>query len=471
MIGELVNPVVTPADLDAGATSNYSLSFNPDSLLSTNQVITIVTGVTGPDYTNAAIESISGGSGLTADLFTPPGNQSIGIEVTGGTATTANTVVIELSGVVNPGAAGAGPDYELAVRSLLNGFTIIAQGTVAGSVFAAVGEPTVTSPIANQNLNEANGDTFVISDLNNVFTDGNGDTLVFSVEAGNDTNVASAQVLGNQLTVTPNGPGVTTITVKASDLPGGEGEVTDSFDVSVIGLMENASFIPLGFDSGVATTYDLNFTSSSNFGDGYVVIISNDDPDGPDYSAATLAAFTANGTPLASNISGQTVDSISVEVTAGTALVNEVIMMSLNGVINPSVGGTGPGYFVRLFRIPTPTGDVEQVSLSGNDFIFGDLIFTNGFETSTLNADAMAKALVATLNNNQPWLPQPSYFEDQQQYVLMGQWLSRDVGSIPRSKTEVIIWFEAVLRNNQPWDDWDGDGQINELDVNPFFLD
>ena len=469
VLGELENPVVTPANLDAGATTNYSFSFTPDVTLQAGQFVALISDPDdGTDHSGSSVVSISGGSGLTAQAFQPPSSQATSIEITGGSATTSDTVTIEIAGMVNPGAAGLAPDYTLRVFTT-PAVVQLSQGTAPGSVFKAVGEPTVTAAIANQNLNEALGETFVVSDLNSVFTDGDGDALSFSVVAGHDTDVVDVSVNANELTVTPVGPGTTTVTIRASDLPAGEGTVDDVFDVVVIGLMEQASWTPNSFDSGVINAYELQFTSSSDFGQDHFIIISNDALNGPDYSAATLGSLTANGAPLSANISAQTADVISVEVTGGAATVGDAIVLSLNGVMNPMAGGTGPDYVLRLFRLMPPvTGDLEQAYLPGHDFVSGDLIFGNGFEASQASPNAVAKALVQSMTAHAPWMPQPLYLESEQQYVFMGHWLSRDVGVVPRAPNQVKAWFEEILRSNQPWDDWDGDGVTNIDDAAPF---
>ena len=362
VIGELTNSSVTPQNLDSGATTTYDVSFNPASTIVSTNFIWVTAGAGGPDFTDATL-AISGGS-LSANIF----NASTGgiiIQVLSGSASSADTVAITLGNVVNPGAAGQGPDYLLRLTD--TGFNDIDRVTVPGSVYGAVGIPTVTTPITNQNLNEANGTTVIVADLNTVFTDGDGDTLTFSVEPGNDANIATASVNGNELSVTPTGPGITTITIKASDLPGGEGEVTDAFDVSVIGLMDNPSFVPQNFDTEAVTSYDFSFDPSSTLGADQFIIIANAAAGGPDFTSATLASIS--GGSLTANIDAQDDDSISIEITGGSATIGDTVSLVLNNVTNPTTGGTGPGYDLTLFRIfPLPTGVVEQNSLPGTTY-------------------------------------------------------------------------------------------------------
>ena len=134
-----------------------------------------------------------------------------------------------------------------------------------------------------------------------------------------------------------------------------------------------------------------------------------------------------------------------MSIIAGSASVSEGIRLVLNGVINPPNAILGPEYFVRLFRLAIPTGDVEQVTLPGHEFV-GGLIFRNGFEPVVMNKTLYAQSIIDSLSNDQPWMPQPSYHENQQNYHFMGQTLSRDVGEIPRPKHEVINWFHTTQK-------------------------
>ncbi len=210
VIGEIDNAMIIPQDLDAGATGvTYNLSFTPAGPITSGNTIWLQSSAAGgPDYTNATV-SISGGS-LTGVLFAPGAVGTVIIQITGGTATSSDTVNITINNVENPGSGGQGPDYNLLYRDF--GTNDIDKTTIAGSIYNAVGVPTVTSPIANQNLSESNGSSIIVDDLNTVFTDGNGDILSFTVEPGNDANIATASINGNELTVTPTGPGAVSYT-------------------------------------------------------------------------------------------------------------------------------------------------------------------------------------------------------------------------------------------------------------------
>ncbi|WP_395377532.1 beta strand repeat-containing protein [Marinicella sp. W31] len=397
VIGQLGNVTITPQDLDTGATTSYIISFTPSNIFEGGYSMGINSGVSGPDYTNATLQSISGGT-LTAEINGSPTNQGIGLNITGGTASSSDTITIQLDNVVNPGAAGQGPDYTITVLDFLPVLVVVDTATVAGNVYESVGAPTVLQQIPIQNLDEANGPGVVVADLNTIFTDGDGDPLTFTVEAGNDANTATASINGDELTVTPTGPGTTTITVKASDLPaGGEGEVTTSFDVNVVGLMDNASWTPITVDTDNITIYTFTFDPSSTLETGQRIIINNAAAGGPDYTNAALNFI--QGGSLTAVIDSQDVDTIVAEITGGTAGVGDTVTLEFGNIVNPAVGGLGPDYELRLFRLFPPSGDVERITLSGT--VFNDVgmpTVTTPIEDQELNEIDGAEEIIADLN-------------------------------------------------------------------------
>ena len=397
VIGQLSNVTVTPQNLDAGATTSYAISFSPSNLFGAGYSLGINSGVTGPDYTNAVLQSITGGSGLAATINASPTNQGIGLNISAGTASSADTVTIQLDNIVNPGAAGQGPDYTFIVINTIPSTVVADRATISGNVYDAVGGPTVLQQIPTQNLDEANGPGVVVADLNTIFIDGDGDPLTFTVEAGNDANVATASINGDELTVTPTGPGSTSITVKASDLPaGGEGEVTTSFDVNVVGLMDNASWMPITLDTENITIYTFTFDPSSTLEIGQRIIIDNAAAGGPDYTNAALN-FIQGGT-LTAVIESVDVDTIVAEITGGTAGVGDTVTLEFSNIVNPAVGGQGPDYQLRLLRLQ-PIGDVERITVAGT--VFNDVGMprvTTPIDDQVLNeADGTAE-IIADLN-------------------------------------------------------------------------
>ncbi len=366
VVGELTNVMITPDNLNAGESSTYTVSFSPSNSLQSGQFLAINSGTTGPNYTNATLTSVSGGSGLSASIFQTPNNQAIAVEFTAGSASAAQTVTLQFSNVTNPGAAGQGPDYTMTLQQLVP-LQLIDQATVPGNSYGAVGLPTVIQPISDQNLNEIDGVSSVVADLNTIFTDGDGDALTFSVDAGHDSNVATAMVSSNELLVTPTGPGTTTFTIRASDLPSGqgEGEVTTQFDVSVVGIMDNASFTPADDDTEAVTSYTMSFTPSSTVVLDQVIVIDNEAAGGPDYTGATLGVVS--GGDLVVAIRGSSATGIAFDVTGGSAGVGDTVSITINNVVNPATGGVGPAYNLRLLTL-IPVTLVEQADVVGTFF-------------------------------------------------------------------------------------------------------
>ncbi len=368
VVGELANVVITPDNLNAGESSNYTVSFSPSSSLQTGQFLAINSGTTGPNYTNATLTSVSGGTGLSASVFQTPNDQAIAVEFTAGSATAAQTVTLVFGNVTNPGAAGQGPDYTMILQQLVPA-QLIDQATAPGNNYGAVGLPTVVQQIADQNLNEADGTASVVADLNTIFTDGDGDALTFSVDAGHNTSIATAMVSGNELLVTPTGPGSTTFTIRASDLPSGtgEGEVTTQFDVSVVGIMDNATFVPANDDTEAITSYTFSFTPSSTVGVDQVIAINNQDVNGPDYSAATLTAVSGGDLSMAIRSNGASSTGIAFDVTGGSAGLGDTVSITIGGVVNPTLGGAGPDYAASLLNL-IPVTVIEQAAIAGTVF-------------------------------------------------------------------------------------------------------
>jgi len=88
--------------------------------------------------------------------------------------------------------------------------------------------PTVANPITDKTKNE--GFVSLNIDLINVFTDSDGDVLIYSALSAN-TNIATVSVNGNILTVTEIATGTTSITVTADD--GFWWTAEDEFDLTI----------------------------------------------------------------------------------------------------------------------------------------------------------------------------------------------------------------------------------------------
>lgn len=363
VIGELDNASVVPTNNDAGATTAYSFQFDAVSPLGVDNRILVITGPGGPDWSGANLSSLSGGT-LNGTIFSQ-GTDAFGIDLTGGALADGGTLQFTLSGVVNPGSAGTGPDYLIRVTDFL-AVNDIDRVTVPGSLYGAVNIPTVVNPIGNQNLAEIDGVQQIVADLNTVFDEADGDVLSFTIDPGNDAAVATATIDGNALNVTPVGPGTTTISVRASDP---DGSAVDAFDVTVLGLMDNAAWAPQDLDSNAVGSWDFDFTTSTALDSNFAIVIENLGA-GPDYSGATLGSLT--GGSLTAAINGASGSAISIEFSGGTAIVGQAVSIRIDGVTNPASPGADGGYRARLFRL-IPSGDVERAELPPTVFTDGGL--------------------------------------------------------------------------------------------------
>ena len=113
--------------------------------------------------------------------------------------------------------------------------------------------PTATEPIPDVSLSML--DVAVI-DLSLHFTDPDGDSLVYAASA-EDPAIASAEVTGSDLEVSPLGSGETTITVTAADLEGARAR--SSFTVTVTQPPGGRFNIELDFLSSVPPAHEAAF--------------------------------------------------------------------------------------------------------------------------------------------------------------------------------------------------------------------
>ncbi len=458
VVGEIDNPVVTPATLDTDEVTTYSVQFNPASNIEAGQFFVINTSSGGPDFSAATLGSVGGGT-LTASFFQAPGTTGVSIEIESGAATPSDTVEFVVNNVSNPSSGGQGPDYQILLFS--SSGTNIDRTTFAGNVYIDAGLPVVDSPISNQLLEQQNGPSTVVMDLNTVFIDGDGDILTFSIDPGNDPSVATAQVNGSELIITPAGTGTTTITVRASDLPTGtgEGEVTDAFDLRVIGLLVNASVSPQSLDATQATEYVVDFEPASSITNGDFLVLSTL-PGGADFSLSGLENLS--GGTLQGQLTGQNTTGVTIEIISGAAGLADTVQFTLSAVQNPFVDGFGPDYTLELVRA---TDVIDNVTIPGSDFVIADTLFEDSFEQRGATSKQRALSALASIPFSYRHLGEHPRFEsDSAQYRFFAE--SLDIGAVPEEA--LFRWLEAVLSDTVPNGDWDGDGLRNILDHNPF---
>ena len=88
--------------------------------------------------------------------------------------------------------------------------------------------PTIVNPVSDTIVNEGFG--YITISIDSVFTDADGDSLIYSVVSEN-TEIVSVSMKNDTLTITENGTGTTKITITAND---GKGAiVNDEFSVRV----------------------------------------------------------------------------------------------------------------------------------------------------------------------------------------------------------------------------------------------
>lgn len=266
----------------------------------------------------------------------------------------AGTYTATISGVTNPGAGGSYDDIILDTRN--GGGTTYEKGSIALPAIASANAPTVTTPISDQIIAAEDGATIVEADLNNVFTDGDADPLTFTVEAGHDTAIATASITGDELSVTGVATGTTTITIKADDFD--DGSVTDSFDVTVLGLLTPADVQPASLTAGA--TGDVTITLSPD-----TTLIASDQivvvyPAGFTVNTATLGSVSPATATL--NLFANASNSV-LQIASGSFASASSISITLQNITNPGTAGPSGDYTIRaqdsgdtVFAIATVAG-------------------------------------------------------------------------------------------------------------------
>jgi len=372
--GTLTSAAVTPADLTAGATTSYTIQFSSATrtLASGDFFIfnTTTFGSPAADVSSATLSSLSGGTLVGNVSFQLSGR--VVVQFTGGSANVGQLVTVVFGNVVNPGVTGAGPDYSLQTT---DGGSTIDSAQVAGHTYTINPVPTVTTPIPDRvgngsGLAQEDGSVVIESDLNNVFTDGDGDPLSFSVLAGHNVAVATASISGNQLTVTPQGTGTTTITIQADD--SSDGTVTDSFDVQVHGLLTPADVAPASLQAGATGNVVLSFTPSTTLSATDQLFLYW--PTGFVVSGATLGSVSGGTSDL--TLYSNTANT-GFRLNSGTFNAGTPITITIGNITNPATAGA--------------TGDYELHAQDSGDAWFG---------VATISGDTMVNETVAPLFEN-----------------------------------------------------------------------
>ncbi len=462
--GSLGPASVTPASTTAGETTSYTFTFRAATTLNDGDFVIFNTQAGNQNQNNSTLQSISGG-GLTGTLSFNNETRSV-IWFNGGNATPGTTITVVLGNIINPGASGQADDY--VIRTTDGGDTT-GVINVAGTVFGSTSVPTVVNLIPNQSINEEDGSIVVDlnsgpgvdTDLNYTFEDGDGHPLTFSIDSGYDTNVVTAAIISDELVITGQGTGMTTVTVRASD--GIDGSVTDSFDVSVTGDLTPVSVTPSSLFAGELETYTIVFSPATNLDSGDFVIFSTQ-AGGPDQTNSTLNQL--NGGTLSGSITAGSANSTVVMFNGGSASTSDTITVVLGGIFNPTSTGLGADYSVRTTDGSSTTG---LSTLPGDTFIGSDLVFENGFEIlieSHTEIRKLLSQLAKQASKSSSVMPQlDSHFN---RITFHEQTLNlSDLGQ-DKSLLDVMLWLEAVIALENPLGDFDGDGIYNEEDELPF---
>lgn len=462
---DLIDPSVAPATLTAGETTNYTISFvTPTPFLFPScdgfTYVILNTGADGPNLSAATLVSISengGSSDLVGSIsFTTPTRAVL--RLTAGFAPAGTAISYVIANVTNPGVAGPGPNYRI---DTTDGCDVVDTVTFPGNTYAPTGLPTVIAPIPDQTIAAEDGEILIEVDLNNVFIDGNGDPLTFSIDPGHDVDIVTARVDGNQLLVTGVGAGTTTVTVRASDLPAGEGEVTDAFEVTSLGLLTPADVQTTSLFTNSVVGVVVSFRPSTSIvsGDQIVVLY----PPGFDPSGAALDSVVPGTATL--NFFANPGSSV-LQLSSGSFASGANVSIVLTGVRTPSTEGNPGDYVVRAQDAGNNVYAIATIP--GDTFVQAPVtIFVDGFE----QADAEAKALMAAIRRHPIDALNPYYDPASRGYRFLGEFVGRDDQSgRSRSPLAVTDWLHAVLLAKWPAGDWDQDGVPNHLDADPLGL-
>lgn len=462
VIGSLTPANVTPTSLLVTQTTDYTLVFSPAVALAGNELV-ILSGAA--DFSSATLTSINGGSGLTASIDVANSNGSqVAIQLTGGTAATADAITVVFGNMVNPGAPGMATDYTL--RTQFSGVTN-GQSNITGSTYVADIFPTVANAIPGQSFNQEDGSITVDldssgavnTDLHFTFVDGDNDPLTFTVEAGHDTNVVTVAIVSDEIILTGQGTGTTTVTIKADDMQ--DGSVTTSFQVSVLGSISPASVMPSSQFTNVTANYTVSFTPNVTLSAGDRIRFNTTG----EHDQTSSALISISGGSLSgSKVSGSTVET-AIGIDSGSVSSGTLVTMVLSGIVNPTSAGMGNDY-----RISTDNGVIITglSTVSGHNFTIASVnIFADGFEDTVV-----AKAAINTvaLINKLQISNQPTAELDKgmSHYLFMSQSLSITKNDRVRTMDEVLHWFKKVLYSKAPTGDFDFDGISNEFDADPF---
>jgi len=374
LTGLLTGVSVTPMSLDAGATTDYVIEFTTPTEIPTDGNLGGLDFPNTFDVSGAMLTGYSQSLGsATVTLPLVNAGQIVILYVAVGSVPANATVTFTLTGLVNPGAPGNPGDYVFTTNGA-SGNPLLDRAIAPGHDFLLVGAPTVTAAIADQMVHAADGPVVVEADLNNVFTDGDGDALTFSIVPGHDTGIVTVGLSGagdETLTITPLAKGTTTVTLEASDIPSGmgEGTVQDTFEVEVLtGLLTGASATPASLITGATTDYVIEFTTPTEIPtDGNLGGL--DFPNTFDVSGAMLTGYSQSlGSATVTLPVVNAGQIVTLYVAVGSVPANAIVTFTLTGLVNPGAPGN-PGDYVFTTNGASGNPLLDRAIVFGHDFV------------------------------------------------------------------------------------------------------
>ncbi len=377
VVGELDNAQLQLSDDQGGATSDYTFTFNVVSDINTNHFVVFQTANGGSDFSNATIASFSAGS-LIPEIFTQSA-ETIAIDFNSGSLADGGSFEVVFADVQNPSIAGIGPEYDITLRSF-SPSQVVDVVTIPGVDFdSIIGTPTVSQSIDSASLDEADGAVVWVNDLNDHFTDSDGDALTFTVENNTDSAVVDASINGSQLFLSPLMNGTTTVTVQASDLPSGNGEgtATTNFNVTVLGELESLLVTPLDVEVNALSDYEVSFIADDIFINNDLLVLTSDQR--PDFSSSNTGSLQVTSNNLELNTLSVSANGVALEVTNSSVNPGDVVTFVIENATNPSTAGVAGEFILTHFEIGQP---IAIGKAQGIDYFNSDIIFSDGFEAA-----------------------------------------------------------------------------------------
>ena len=359
-IGELViNSISSSSDV-ASQTTDLTVNFTLET------TVTDSGGDGAYLYFNYPSQyGIDGSTAISVTSPSVPGttHQSAGASdvwfIASASTIPAGTYTAVISNVTNPSSGGSYGNLELDTRD--GGSTIFDISSSALPSIAAGSVPTVSSPIPDETgLREFSGTQETVSDLNNHFTDGNGDTLNFTVHSVGDSSIVTAALSGannRTLSLTALKSGTTTVTIRADDSI--HGTVDDTFTVSTIGLLQNASVTPDTMLTGTTGSFDVSLTNESAIP--MIGFIHVDFPNAFDVSGVGLSNFSGGGASAAVFSKDEANAVVNITITSGSVPAGTPVSFALYNIVTPSTTGN-PGQYYLWTTDGTDTLDERFVN-------------------------------------------------------------------------------------------------------------